>query len=355
MNDNTIIPSYLGSSNRGEETVLTKTDNPLLRVGEVKKIIYPDKPESISKQFIEYAVEVVSKDGNSPSTTTFYVGCLLSNVFGGWADRLNYTLREDKKTQETNENVYGVGSKVLILCVNGDTDNAVILSGVPDTGTQPEQKETNQGHNLFFEFNGVQFTINKDGELKLVFRGATNTDGTLKDGAVEEAEGSYVQINKEGDIKVATPEDNQFLLINHKDKKIEILAQTEHNTVVKGEVNLTADNDVNIKSSGVKIGDATDYMLLASTYRQNEIKLHSQLMANLATLTSLINTASASITTAATLNAVPMTGGGLAAVPFGAAGVALGSAGPIFSSMMSAIQAFETQAAAYLSVKNKND
>lgn len=223
MMDETVIPSFMSTVDRGYEDDSYRLNNTVLRIGEVKKIVYPDDDKSVSKKFVEYAVEVVVKDGSGPPTTTIYVGCVLQNLFGGWADKLRYTLREDtQNNQQSSDNIYGIGSKVLILCANGDTDNALIMGGVPDVGTKEDQKEKDEGHNLFFEFNGVQVTINKDGELKLMFRGATKNDGELDDNAVEEAEGSYVQINKDGNIKVASPEDKQIIEINHKDSKITI-------------------------------------------------------------------------------------------------------------------------------------
>lgn len=355
MLDMTVIPSYLGTSVRGEEDSQSRTDNTLLRLGEVKKIVYPGEKGSISGHFVEYAIEVVVKDGNGPPTTTIYVGCVLSNLFGGWADKVRYTFRPDAQNQQIKDNIYGVGSKVLILCLNGDTDNAIILGGVPDMGTKPQQKEVNQGHNLFFEFNGTQFTINKDGELKLTFRGATNTDGTLADGAVKEAEGSYIQINKEGDIKIATPSDNQFININHKDKKLEMQAQAEWDVTIKGTCNITADQNVNIQSSGVKVGAATDSWMLGTTYRSAETQLNTQLGVNNATLSGLMTLIGTSLTTATVLNAVPVVGGALAAVPFGIAAGAILSASPIFSAMQVAQTSFEAQSATYLSKKNLTD
>lgn len=354
--DMTIIPSFLGASIRGETGSIGRNDNTLLRIGEVKKIIYPDDDKSISKAFIEYAVEVSHKDANGISTAVPYIACLLQNVFGGKADKLKYTFRPDKQSDnDDSDTIWGVGSKVLILCLNGDQDNAIIMGGINDTGTDPEMKEKDEGHNLFFEFNGVQVTINKDGELSLMFRGATDEKGELQSSANSDAEGSTITIDKEGTLKFATPKDDQFLTINHKDKKIEMQAQKEWNTTIKGTVNINADDNVIIKSSGVKVGDATDFWMLGSTYRQAEGQMNSEISGYLSSVETLLNTAASLLQSAAAANAVPMTGGAAAATPFEGAAAAIEAAGVLVGEAGTAMTTFESSASTYLSTKNKND
>lgn len=349
--DNTIVPSYLGVIGRGSDQSSAFIGNNTLRIGEVKQIIYPDDDKSISKKYIEYLVEVAHRS-NGGLSSTLYIGCMVNYLFGGYADRAHYTLRADTK-KEGERGGIGVGSKVLMSCINGMHNMAVIFGGIPDVNDKKAREEKkDDGHNLFFEFNGCQFTINKDGELQLMFRGATKVDGELTDSAVKEAEGSSLLINKEGNISFFTKDKNQYIEINHKDKKLNIQAQKEWNTTVKGTINITADKKVNIKSEGVYVGDATDKWPLFSTYRQNEGQMNSKVAAQFNALQGLLQTAGINLTVGATLNAID---GSLATGNFSAAGSSLLSAASLCSQIGSAIQTFEGSAEIYLSKKNKND
>jgi hypothetical protein len=330
-----------------------------LRIGEVKTIIYPSDKLSISKNYVEYTVEVSQKNDGSALSSTLYHGCLAGQLFGGFADQLHYTLRQSQKqtTNKTDDSL-GVGSKVLLLCINGVKSDAIIISGIPDGLFLDKDKakhSSDKGHNLFFEFNGCQFAINKDGEMELKFRGATKHNGELTDGAVKEAEGSTISINKQGNIKVSTPDSNQFVNIDHQNKKIEIQAQTEWNCDIKGTVNIRADNNVFIKSSGVHVGGATDAWMLGTTYRNAETTQNTTLSSSLVSLASLSASAGVALTTASPLNAIPIVGGVAAASFFATAGAALTAAAPQFTAMSTAINLFEGKTATYLSKKNLTD
>lgn len=228
MEDNTQIPSYFSAENRGSVTVGSNLSSTSLRVGEVKEIIYPEDKLSLSKKWVEYTIEVVQRDGTNTSSSTLYHGCLVSQMFGGFADQIHYTLRKDKQKQGNDpKGGVGVGSKVLLLCINGTRNNAVVIGGLPDTEFEDKDKhKKDDGHNLYFEFNGIVFTINKDGELELKFNGSTQVDGEPTDGNDEEANPTTIKINKDGDFSITTKEEKQFIKIQHKDKKILITGDT---------------------------------------------------------------------------------------------------------------------------------
>lgn len=386
-----VMPSYLGSRTMGVPQDLGTFSTVQLLQGEVKEIIYPKDKRSQSQKYIEYRVDVQYRDGDGPATTVTFPNCYLINAFGGIADNSSYTLRADEKEPE-GEEVSATGSKVLILCVNGDTSKAYIIGGIrEDDAKEGETKE--DGHHLAFEFNGVNFAINKNGEATLTFRGQTKVNGELGDDAVAEAEGTRIEINKEGNVTVATPEDKQFIRVNHKDKKLEILVDEEWNTEVNGKmvctveknidiesksdkINLTAGSNVVVKSTGVLVGDATDKWLLASTYRQAESTMHNMMKSAIAQLNaagSTLTTAGATIASGAgviagaasgmtvpivgSIIAGPIIAGGAATVATGAGQVSAAAAQIIAAAtqLTSAISSFEAQAEIYLSKKNKND
>jgi hypothetical protein len=344
--DGTVLPSFLGLRSAGLTGNPGNQTNVSLRVGEVKDIIFPSDPRSSTQQFIEYMVDVQHKDGANPGVTKTYNGCLLSNLFGGVADILRFTLRKDKNTNQDN-NGLGVGSKVTMLCINGDTHQCIILGGVRDGGNDPAVDQESDGHNLFFEFNGLQAAINKDGELTVTFNGATQVDGALADGVSADAQGSTLVFSKDGSLTQTSPDGKQFIKIDHTNHKIEITADAEFD--------LTSSGNVVIKSTGVLNGGATDAWVLGTTYRRAESSMNLQLAALAAALSGLVTTMGASLSAAAPQLSVPIVGGALAAPMIAAAGVAATTAGPLFSQFASAIQVFEQMAPSYLSTKNLTD
>ena len=376
LDDNTVIPSFLGVSDRGDRSIDPGNQTSIaLRYGEVRKIIYPDDPKSVSKRFVEYNVEIQQKDQGGPGTSVTYANCVQMSLFGTTADLFRYTLREDK--EENGKKSLRSGSKVVVLCLNGNVSKGVIVGALRDTGTDKEgslqegKDKKDDGHNLFFEFNGVQVKINKDGELQVRYRGATKVDGTLSDDADAEAENSTIIFTKEGGIKAYTKDEKQFIHLDHKNKKIDILADEEWHVKVnkklafemddvmevsgKKTCTITMDDKVFIKSAGVHVGGATDAWMLGTTYRQKEGMMNQQLSGYLNALNSLIMTAATSLQVASGLHKIPIAGPIAGSVPLQAAAVALQSAGPLFAQMASAITTFESSASSYLSTKNKND
>lgn len=372
LDDNTVIPSYLavrsrgGGSNQGGDTL----NDYVLRLGEVKKIIYPSDPLSYGKKTVEYEIEVQYREGNGVYTSANYRGATISTLFGGIADRFHATLRADATPASNNASV-GTGSKVLVLCLAGDQQKAIILGAVEDpTNTRVEQSTT--GHNLFFEFNGTQATIDKDGQFTLMFRGATQADGTLTSNAVAKAEGTKVFIDKQGTLTISTPSQAQFLQLDHQNKKLNFQADQEWNVNINGKVNVNAGQDVNvtttggavnvnasgnvvIKSAGVKVGAASQAWMMGTTYRNAQQTLHQTLANVFTVLATLHATAGVAMQVASSLNSIPVYGGVMALPGFSAAANAFIQMGPQLAAGQAAIRAFEAGATTYLSTVNTND
>jgi hypothetical protein len=356
LNDGGVIPSYLGlQSSAGASTAMM--NDTVLRFGEVKKIVWPNDPKSYSKRSVEYEIQIQHRDGNNAPNTATFRGCTTSTLFGGVADRFEAILRADPNTNKP----LGIGAKVLVLCLGGNQHRAIILGGIKD----PQDKDIDNsdlGHNLFFEFNGLRFVVDKEGQGTVMFRGATKVDGTLSDDADAKAEGTNVSFTREGNVTIATPDDAQYIRVNHHDRKIEVLADDDHhltsnNTITidaqgdvgvttQAGVNIQASNNVNIQSAGVHVGAATDAWVKGTTYRQNETTMHAQIASTLASLSTLLAAAATGLASAGTALVSP----GLTA-----ASVALTSAVPLLNTLGGYIQTFEAQAATYLSTKNLTD
>lgn len=383
FSDRTIIPSYIGLKQAGVSTgAMDDFEEFKLLQGEVKEAIYPSSPKSLSKKYIEYNVAVQHKQPAGPTSTVIYPNCLLINSFGGVADKISYSLRSDPKEPEGKQ-VNTSGSKVLLLCLGGVRNQAYIIGGLrEDSEKDPE------GHHFLFQFNGVSFAINDDGEAKLVFRGATDVSDNPKKGVDKEASPTTVSITQNGNLKISTKDDAQFLHVDHENKKIEILADTEWNVKVNeksifdfgkswevavgdefkcsiqkdvtlntssGKIDIGASGNVNIKSAGLMVGNATDSMMKGTTYRNAETAKNNQLMSALTQLAGFLTTAGIGITTASGLHSIPVAGPIAGAAPLATAAVALTNAATAVSQMISAITSFEGQSATYLSTVNKND
>src|SRR5574343_94903 len=351
--------------------------NYALRIGYVVKAYAPDgegkdgeddRGKQSDRKFTVYDVICQQVDAQGGETEVLYRRCRQMETLGNSADYSSYTLRAASGfSGHISQSGLNTASKVVLLCGNGRSSMPIIL-GCLQHGSGPAQTEAD-GHHYTFEFNGVQQTLHKDGELQIRYRGATKVDGTLSNEANAEAEGSTVIFNKDGGIKLYTKDEAQYVFLDHANKKLEVLADEERNDTVNkklifsvgDDINITgqkactieiADN-VNILSSGVLVGAATDHWLLADTYRKAETKMLKQISSQMQSIAGLIATAATSLKAAALANAPPIVGGAAAATPFNAASAALDSAGPMFAQVSAAIETFEARASTYLSTKNK--
>jgi hypothetical protein len=384
-----VVPSYLGTRPMGMTSgPSTHADTNQLLLGEIKEIIEPTDKRSLSKLYKEYNVDVQFREGTGPTTVVTFPNCLISNLFGGVADKFVYTLRADGK-EPTDKKVVTTGSKVLLLCLAGSAGQAIIIGGIRESQKE-DDKADEKGHNLSFSFNGILFDINDDGELKLQLTGATKVDGEPDSdkGADPEKITTTVEILKNGNFKLYTKEEKQFIHVDHENKKCEFLFDEEWNVKVNKKVveeygdawsvtckstiaiesskdatqkitggtwTLDASGKTFIKSAGLEIGKATDNMLLATTYRKAETQLHSQLMGALTGLATQLGVAGAAINAACQPMKIPVAGPIIASAILQPAGVALTGAVSLVTQMVSAITSFEGQAATYLSMVNKND
>lgn len=356
MYDATVIPSYLGATTRGSmEGSEDLLGNFALRYGEVKKIYHKDHELNFSKLHTEYEVEVQHRDGVGITSTTTYRGVAASNLLGGLADKFEVTYRADTKQ---NTEGAGNGSKVLLLCISGDQSKAVILGGYSES---PHEDTT---HHMTLQFNGFRLHVNKDGEAELLFRGATNADGSRK--GDEDADGSYLRFSKDGTVTVSGPGGEQYIKIDQTNRKMEIQADTGGWTVSSRQdatINAAqqvaidaADGYISLTSSdGTIIGLGTDFMILGDTYRQAEGLANQTVSKALAGASTAGIAASAALMTAAGLNAIPMVGG-IAAAPFLiTAATQLQIHAQALNVASQALNTFENNYDKYLSRNNKND
>lgn len=204
--DRAVIPSYLV----GEVSFPDNTSNFLLnyredslRIGVVEEIIPPSSGQSKTKRVYEYNVGIMYYKGTGNLTYLKYYNCVQMDSFGSVADSYKATFRLGP--QDASQIPYTKGSKVLVLCVNSDTSQGVIIGGYPNNNLPPVSEDL--GHHLSFEFNGVQFNIDKDGQVVIKRRGPTNDDGTVVSGQ-EEGGGATVLMTTDGSVSIQSGNGN---------------------------------------------------------------------------------------------------------------------------------------------------
>lgn len=367
MLESEVVPAFLGL----RQTSSTRTiwdgeafSNVYLRLGEVQAIIYPTDPRNHSNKFIEYSV-LCEHRANGTKVTKLYDGCLLMNMFGGLSDFLMWTLRpqDNAGINSAAPNLAPIasglstGSKVLILCVNGESHAPIIIGGVRQFLDSDTLLATPNTHFLQGAFNGFKFQINNAGELILTYGGANDAQGAPRPpNPGPTITGTMLKFAVDGSWSVASGVGDQSVILDNAAKKIDINALTQFNLTLgsAGQVNITtatgpftlscdtctigAVSGIALSggTGGVRIGSGTNALMLGSTYRSAEGILHNAILATLQVLSNAATT--------------------IASGPPPAAGTALASAvAAAATAIASALQSFEGGAQSYLSPLNKTD
>lgn len=202
-------------------------NNLRFRPGEVQAVYTKDDPQNVSRKFVEYKV-LVQHRSNGVVINRMYDHVFAVDTFGGIADYANWTFRADpsgNRLDGKKEPGAGVGSKVLILCVNGESHNACIVGGIRDSNGLVDDPE--EGHRLRFRFNGIAISINKDGEMTLEYQGAMLADGTVGPDVDTNAVGTTVKITKDGNFTVADKDSKNKIVLDHAQGKVFIESENE--------------------------------------------------------------------------------------------------------------------------------
>jgi hypothetical protein len=254
-----IIPSFYSSEAMGGDAGggLLPRENIYFRFGEVKAEILPDSQESRSGLYREYEV-LAEHYANGSATHRMYHNCVVLNSLCGLADHSVTSLR----TSDTQEAKLGNGSRVYLLCVEGNDARAVIIGG-------PQQaKDASKGAHQSVEFNGVSFEVFDDGSWSLTNRGKTANDGSLHKDADTAGAGTVVKVEANGNFTVKTQNGKCLLSIDHKSGSIEIKSDSQVTiNTTKAVVNATT---VDVNASKISL-DSND-VGLGSGASQSAVK-----------------------------------------------------------------------------------
>lgn len=382
--EGTILPSMVSQGDTASGFWSGSTA-PWISMGRITAVYPPSDSRNISKLFFEYDVAIDRWGPGGVSTRTIIPHCKVMNLFGGVADYETWTPRNEGETDFSEE--VGLGPQVLIACPNMSAREGVIIGGVPHT-LQP-QASPEEGHVWRRRFNGAEMAVNKDGEFSITFSGATDAKGDLAAGVSAANSGSQIILTKDGSVKLKTKDDQQFVHIDHAQKKLSIKADSSWEVDVAGPWSVNALGGVTHETKtagytvnapvglihlnaaiGTKLGVGTDAMLKGTTYRAAETLMNTSRVAGFSALAGQVAAAGGALTAAATilqavsvLHKIPVAGAVIGSVPLQAAAAALTAAGGVLtalgpvlaSTLVVPLTAFETGAPTYLSLKNTLD
>ena len=176
--------------------------DPFLRIGIVKKVYREERTTDI-----KYLVEVQDRNDS------IEVNARMLRRFGGvynYEDVIDRGYKFDDKPDPTRAFDAKAGDAVLVAFLNGEAREAIILGGL----IHPARKSTldiTKGPQYVSEFNGVETSINNDGEYKLTFKAVPTNVKDLENKPSaripapkydNKVGGSFFQFDKTGSIEI---------------------------------------------------------------------------------------------------------------------------------------------------------
>lgn len=246
LDNGTVLPFGLLGGN-GESTIgaFNKTyKNTALRLGIVVKSYDISDEANLSGLTTEYDVLVFEQQEDRGSSVITYRNCMSSEGMGSIADFFEKTLRvrQNSSTQSTTINTKNQnGACVLILCLDGVTEKAIIIGAV----THPDRKTTLAGQtsHLEGEFNGVNIQVNDDSSANFTWNGPTNNDGTPVNTGLTP---TVVSIAADGSFQVK----HSTVTLDLAKSGVVTLTSTDNLNINCKDANVTASGDANVTASG---------------------------------------------------------------------------------------------------------
>lgn len=282
--DRSVLPHYLQrrvSASRGGDA--DNFNNYAIRVGEVIEVHYPDDAGNRSKDQTEYTVRVQFRRGNGGAVNVLY-HCTVGDPFGTGGDSFRFTRRASRgdKAGDTLSD----GARVLVACPNGETNSAVIFSGVKHHLAKPDPNRA-AGDYLHGEFNGVQVDINDSGELSITLAGATLNDGTPDDlNRDEHNQGTQVTFRKDGSLAIDN-KTGESITVDTTNRKIHVEAK-DHETKTEQSWTVTAGKDVTLDAAADARMHAAGKLRLGGPDADENLVLGKKLVESLAALVTKV-------------------------------------------------------------------
>lgn len=226
-------------------------NNPALRVGIVVETFNVGDNENINGLVPEYNVTCIEQDGSFGINTVAYKNCVIMDSFGSQADFFHFTRRlpkNSKKVKQSGTIRNQEGAVVLLLCIDKNSEKAVIIGSLSNP-SKKEKLTKDKGHHLEGEFNGLSWSIDKEGALTVKFKGKTKETGEAES---QELGGSSASIEKEGSIQINTKGKEKVRLDQTK-KTIDVEAESDINIKNEANIKITAKEKIEIKAKDKEV------------------------------------------------------------------------------------------------------
>lgn len=228
-------------------------NNTSLKVGIIVKIYEIDDEKNNNKKIPEYDVLVVQNNKQESIEPIFYKNCINAENFGGKADFFEYKMRAVDKKETNSKAVLDIdfskqyGNMVLLLCLDGSTDRGIIIKSVNHRGRKSTLTK-DAGLHLEGEYNGLNWQVNKDGELTVTFKSKTDNEGKPQD---ETAGGSFLKIDKKGSVNLDSglkEKEETNIVIDKEKKDVKIKAGQSFIMSTQKDIEISAEGKISGKA-----------------------------------------------------------------------------------------------------------
>lgn len=279
LEDGTVLPfGLLGHTGANDMAGFNKTyRNTSLRMGVVVATYAVTDEKNRTKLATEYDVTCIEQFEDKGATTIAYKNCMAMEALGSIADFFEKTYRQRDKKDYKSDAVrlnQQDGSVVLILCLDGASDKAIILGGFshPDRPTTLKTKDPR----LEGEYNGINIKVETDGSAVFTFKGATKNDGSLVNPsqtpteAKVEADGSF-----QVDHKTVTFRLDASGVATLTSKGDTVINCQNANVNAKGDATVTAAGTATVEGKDVKLGaGAAEAVIKGDTFKKMVYDVH---------------------------------------------------------------------------------
>lgn len=256
-----ILPfGLLGQGDQSGMEGFNKTyKNTAMKVGVIVACYPTNNEKNRTKLAPEYDVIAIEQLEDKGTTAITYRNCLMASSLGSVADFFEMTLRQRKNKKykgdapRLNEQN---GTVCLLLCLDSSSEKAMIIGCFP----HPDRKTNIKDEKPYMEgeYNGVNFKVETDGSTTVTWKSPTDENGALLN---TKETPTTMKIEKDGSFQL----DHKTVKMRlDKNGKADLSADDDISNTTKKNFNVTATENVSIKSSKNTSMEMADFSVKAS-------------------------------------------------------------------------------------------